>query len=75
VDCIPLGRLVEIALSVIMVALLGYQVTMPANDNAKYMFSPYNGQIIRMNTQDGSMEICDSQFKCKSIDEPEKESK
>jgi hypothetical protein len=65
----------EIALSTMMVALLGYQVTMPANDNAKYMFAPHNGQIIRMNTQDGSMEVCNQHLQCKPIEPPKEQDK
>jgi hypothetical protein len=56
-----------IFLTALMCALLGYQVTMPANDNAKYMFAPHNDYIIRMNTQDGSMEKCDKTFKCEKV--------
>lgn len=65
----------EVALTAMMVALLGYQVTMPANDNAKYMFAPYNGQIIRMNTQDGSMEVCNQHLQCKPLEVSEQENK
>ena len=54
-----------IMLNVIMCALLGYQVTMPAVDNAKYTFTVYNGDIVRMNTQNGSFEVCDRELKCK----------
>ena len=53
-----------IFLTALMCALLGYQVTMPANDNAKYMFASHNDTIIRMNTQDGTMEKCDAKFQC-----------
>lgn len=53
-----------LALTAIMCLLLGYQVTMPAVDNAKYTFTVYNGQIVRMNTQNGTIEICDQNFKC-----------
>jgi hypothetical protein len=52
-------------LTALMVALLGYQVTMPAVDNAKYTFTVYEGQIIKMNTQNGKFEICDKELKCK----------
>lgn len=65
----------EIALSAMMVALLGYQVTMPANDNAKFMFAPHNGQIIRMNTQDGSMEVCNQYLQCKPMEVSEQQNK
>ena len=51
-------------LTAIMCVLLGYQVTMPAVDNAKYSFTVYNGQIVRMNTQNGTFEVCDQNFKC-----------
>ena len=54
-----------IILTALMCALLGYQVTMPAVDNAKYTFTVYNGDIVRMNTQNGSFEVCDAQLKCK----------
>lgn len=49
-----------------MVALLGYQVTMPAVNNAKYTMVVYEGQILRMNTQNGTFEICDKDLKCKA---------
>ena len=55
-------------LTTIMVLLLGYQVTMPAVDNAKYTFQVYNGQIIRMNTQNGSFERCDERLKCTPVE-------
>lgn len=51
-------------LTAIMCGLLGYQVTMPAVDNAKFTFTVYQEQIVRMNTQDGSFEVCDANFKC-----------
>lgn len=40
-----------IALTALMCVLLGYQVSMPAVDNAKYTFTVHNNQIVRMNTQ------------------------
>lgn len=55
-----------LGLTLIMTLLLGYQVMMPAVDNGKYMFQiDKDGTIIRMNTQDGSMEKCDKELKCK----------
>lgn len=51
-------------LSALMVILLGYQVTMPAVDNAKYTVTVYEGQIIKMNTQNGKFEVCDKDLKC-----------
>ena len=57
----------EVALTAMMVALLGYQVTMPANDNAKFMFSVHQDTIIKMNTQDGSMVRCRSDLTCEEF--------
>lgn len=47
-----------IALTALMVLLLGYQVTMPQVDNAKYTFTVHEGSIIKMNTQNGTFEKC-----------------
>lgn len=58
-----------LALTAVMVALLGYQVSMPAVDNAKYTFTVHNNQIIRMNTQNGSFERCDENLKCVPVEE------
>jgi hypothetical protein len=57
-----------IILTALMCALLGYQVSMPAVDNAKYTFTTHNNQIIRMNTQNGSFEKCDENLKCTSVE-------
>jgi hypothetical protein len=54
----------EVALTAMMVALLSYQVTMPANDNAKYMFSVHQDTIVKMNTQDGTMVRCQQDLTC-----------
>lgn len=56
-----------LALTAVMCILLGYQVTMPAVDNAKYTMAVHNGQIIKMNTQNGTFEVCDQDFKCQPI--------
>ena len=53
-------------MSLIMILILLYQVTMPGVDNAKYTVIEHNNQLIRMNTQDGSFEPCDENLKCKS---------
>lgn len=47
-------------LEILTVLLFGWQVAMPAIDNGKYLMvvSP-KGELIRMNTQDGSMVHCD----------------
>ena len=56
-----------IALTALMCILLGYQVTMPAIDNAKYTFTVHKDQIVRMNTQNGSFETCDEHLKCSPV--------
>lgn len=56
-----------IALTALMCALLGYQVSMPAVDNAKYTFTSHQDYIVRMNTQNGEMEKCDASFKCEKV--------
>jgi hypothetical protein len=56
-----------ILLTALMCALLTYQVSMPAVDNAKYTFTVHNGQIVRMNTQNGTFERCDADFKCEPV--------
>jgi len=57
-----------IALTALMCALLTYQVTMPAVDNAKYTFTVHNDQILRMNTQNGGFERCDQNLKCAPVE-------
>jgi len=56
-----------IALTALMCILLGYQVTMPAVDNAKYTFTVHQDQIIRMNTQNGTFERCDEHLHCTPV--------
>jgi DNA recombination-dependent growth factor C len=63
----------EVALTALMVALLGYQVSMPANDNAKYMFSIHQDTIVKMNTQDGSMVRCRPDLTCEEFQTEVKE--
>ena len=50
--------------NLIMIALLYYQVTMPAVDNGKYTATVLNGQLIRMNSQTGEFERCDPKLQC-----------
>jgi hypothetical protein len=57
-----------IFLTALMCALLAYQVSMPAVDNAKYTFTTHNNQIIRMNTQNGTFEKCDEHLECKKVE-------
>ena len=57
-----------IALTAMMCLLLGYQVSMPSVDNAKYTFTVHKEQIIRMNTQNGTFEICDEHLKCTPVE-------
>lgn len=48
-----------------MIGLLAWQIWMPAVDNAKYTFQiDRDGTIVRMNTQDGSMERCTADLQC-----------
>ena len=59
-----------IALTALMVALLGYQVTMPAVDNAKFSYTIHENRVYRFNTQNGSMERCElthNHLTCKPI--------
>ena len=55
----------------IMVALMGYQVLMPAVDNGHYSMVFDGTAIVRMNTQDGSMERCDKNLKCEKVTKDE----
>jgi hypothetical protein len=57
-----------IFLTALMCALLTYQVSMPAVDNAKYTFTVHKDQIVRMNTQNGTFERCDEQLKCTPVE-------
>jgi len=56
-----------IFLTALMCALLTYQVTMPAIDNAKYTFTVHKDQIVRMNTQNGTFERCNEHLKCEPV--------
>lgn len=51
----------------IMVGLMIYQVTMPAVNNGKYQLVFDGESIVRMNTQDGTMERCNKLLKCVKI--------
>lgn len=58
----------------LMTALLAWQIFMPATNNGMYMFQiDRDGTIIRMNTQDGTMQRCTPDFKCPTDPEPAKE--
>lgn len=57
-----------IALTAMMCLLLGYQVSMPSVDNAKYTFTVHKDQIVRMNTQDGTFERCNEHLKCEPVE-------
>jgi hypothetical protein len=52
-------------ITILMCAILGYQVTMPEIANAKYSFTVYKDNIVRMNTQNGTFEQCNEKFVCK----------
>lgn len=59
-------------LDLIMIGLLGYQIWMPAVDNGKYMFQmDRDGNIVRMNTQDGTMERCSADLQCGKDTKPQ----
>ena len=51
-------------IEIIMTALLGYQVFMPAADNGHYQFIKDESGYVRMNTQNGEMVRCDKDLKC-----------
>lgn len=52
---------------IIMIALLYYQVTMPAVENGKYHPAEINGKLYIMNTQNGIVEkVCDENLKCEN---------
>ena len=54
-------------LETIMIGVMVYQVTMPDVKNGKYQIV-YDGEhIVRMNTQDGSMERCDRNLRCTPV--------
>lgn len=58
-------------LDLIMIGLLAWQIWMPAVDNAKYSFQiDQDGTIVRMNTQDGTMDRCSSDLKCDAATKP-----
>ena len=53
-----------------MIALLYYQVTMPAVENGKYHSAEINGKLYIMNTQNGNVEkICDDKLTCEKTKE------
>ena len=53
----------------ITIALLYYQVTMPAVENGKYHPAEVDGKIYMVNTQNGKIEtICDNGLNCRKID-------
>ena len=68
----PKNTELGVDMELIMVMLLGYQVFMPAVDNGRFQMV-WDGQyIIRINTQDGSMERCDREtFKCVKVEKKE----
>lgn len=49
----------------LITGLLAWQIWMPAVDNAKYTFQiDRDGTIVRMNTQDGTMDRCTADLVC-----------
>lgn len=58
-------ELIMLLTQIIMIALLYYQVTMPAVENGKYHPAELKGKLYIMNTQNGSVEkVCDENLKC-----------
>ena len=54
-------------LETIMIGVMVYQVTMPQINNGKYQLI-YDGEtIVRMNTQNGTMERCDKNLICVKV--------
>ena len=53
----------------LMVALLAWQIWMPATNNGMWMFQvDRDGTVIRMNTQTGAMERCTSDLVCGPVE-------
>ena len=61
-----------IALNIVMILLLAYQVNMPAVDNAKFSMTVYGNELIRMNTQNGTFERCNTNLQCVGVNSTEK---
>ena len=58
-------EIIMLLTNIIMIALLYYQVTMPAVENGKYHSAEINGKLYIMNTQNGVVEkICDKDLNC-----------
>lgn len=51
-----------------MVSIMAYQATMPAVDNAKYTIVVNEGQVFRVNTRNGEVDVCDKMLKCVPAD-------
>ena len=59
-------------MELIMVMLLAYQVFMPAINNGQYQMVWDGQNIVRINTQDGTMERCDREtLKCAKQEKPD----
>ena len=56
-------------LTAVLVGLSALQL--PAVDNAKYTIVMQNGQLVRMNTRDGTFEKCDADLKCVPVETTE----
>jgi hypothetical protein len=54
--------------AILTAVLVGINVLqLPAVDNAKYTIVVQNGQIVRMNTREGTFERCDAELKCVEV--------
>lgn len=63
----------DIILSAITAALLGYQTAAPEfRHNSLYTFNidPTNGSVIVMNTQTGELQRCTAELKCEPSKKP-----
>jgi peroxiredoxin len=55
-------------LTILTIVLVGLSAAqLPAVDNSKYSMIVQNGQVIRMNTREGTFERCDAELKCVEV--------
>ena len=55
-------------LTVLTIVLVGLSAAqLPAVDNSKYTIVVQNGQIVRMNTREGTFERCDAELRCVEV--------
>jgi hypothetical protein len=54
---------------ILILGIMVYQTLMPAVENGKYQIIYDGDSIVRMNTQNGTMERCDKNLNCIKIKE------